>query len=521
MNFLQSFKKFYKHIIIFFLIFLFINEGLKLFFHQQEESYLTVQTQLLSSQYQTQYKYLKIMSHDIYTMYQENDSLIKCLAKADATTDSATRDKLRKKIYKMLRRRYKRLVHMGVKQLHFHLTNNISFLRMHAPQKYGDDLTNIRETVVYVNKHLVPVDSFEVGRVAHGFRFVYPLFDKNKKHIGSMEVSFSSQQIMSYMNDKFMIKKHFIVLKSEVDKKMSKSYIDTIYENAPENSAYYMQKDINNNKKVQKELKGILKKIKNSPDIVKKMKDAEAFSIASSSHFNAVVAIFLPIKSFVEKETTAYLIIYTESDYIDTLLVEYNYVKLMFFTVLLLLFIFSIYVSITQSKLEAMAHYDKLTKLPNRAFFYAELEIDIKRAQRNDENLALLFIDLDGFKAVNDTHGHDAGDELLLQVAKRLLLAVRGEDVVGRVGGDEFVVLLSEVRTQKDAILVARKIVDSISKPFILQNATVNIGASIGIATFPEHAADADALVKCADSAMYVAKNNGKNNYHLYDENEG
>jgi len=510
-------KKFYKHIIVFFLIFIIFNTGLKLFFKQQQENYLTVQTQLLSSQYQTQYKYLKIMSHDIYTMYQDNETLIALLTQAQNTIGTA-QNRVRKKVYKLLKKKYKRLERMGVKQLQFHLKDNTSFLRMHTPNKFGDNLTNIRETVAYTNKYMQPSEGFEVGKVAHGFRFVYPLFNKNKKHIGSMEVSFSSEQIMSYMNDKFMIKKHFIVLKSEVDRKIDKSIRDKLYETALESDAYYTKKGSGEIKK-SKELKTVIQKIKKSEEIATKFYKTQAFSMYGSYNYNSIVSAFLPIHSFIDDKTIAYLIIYTESDYIDTLLIESDYAQLMLVIILLLLFIFSIYVTVTQTKLEAMAHYDKLTKLPNRAFFYAELEINLKRVKRKKENLAILFIDLDGFKAVNDTHGHDAGDELLIQVAHRLKEAIREDDVVGRVGGDEFIMLLSEVATQKDAILVAKKIVASIGKEFHLANSLVQIGASIGIATYPSHAKDADALIKCADNAMYKAKNNGKNNYYLDNEN--
>ena len=519
MNLKQVIYKFYKHIIVFLLVFVVLNVGLNFFFTQQKENYLSVQTQLLTGQYQTQYKYLKIMSHDIYTMYQDNEQLIELLTQAQ-TNDLSLRDKIHKKVYKLLKKRYKRLVRMGVKQLHFHLKDNTSFLRMHAPSKYGDDLTKIRETVAYTNKYLKPTEGFEVGKVAHGFRFVYPLFNKKKEHIGSMEVSFSSQQIMNYMNDKFMIKKHFIILKSEVDKKIDKKIRDELYEESAENSNYYVEKGANKKNELQ-ELRIVIKKIKQSNDIAAKIAKNEAFSMYGSYNYNAIVATFIPVSSFVDKKMIAYLIIYTESDYIDTLLVEYDYAKFMLGIILLLLFIFSIYVTITQTKLEAMAHYDKLTNLPNRAFFYAELEIDLKRVKRKGENLAILFIDLDGFKAVNDTFGHDAGDELLIQVSHRLKQAIREDDIVGRVGGDEFIMLLSEITSQKDAILVAKKIVASIGKEFHLSNSVVQIGASIGIATYPDHAKDADALIKCADSAMYVAKNNGKNNYHLYDENQG
>ena len=131
-----------------------------------------------------------------------------------------------------------------------------------------------------------------------------------------------------------------------------------------------------------------------------------------------------------------------------------------------------------------------------------------------------MFVDLDGFKEVNDTIGHDAGDEVLVGVAKRLTDCVRETDTVARIGGDEFTVVITEV-SDKDAIAnVAKKIIDSVSEPFILSDgaAQTTIGASVGIAIYPDHGKNAEALVRLADKAMYTVKRRGKNNYVFVDE---
>jgi len=512
--------RFFKHIMVFVALFLLLNTALNFFFNQQKEGYLNVQTQLLSSQYKTQYNYLKIMSHDIYTMYQDNSRVVNILQKAQQTLSLEERNRLREKLYNMLKKRYKRLVHMGVEQIQFHLANNVSFLRMHTPYSYGDNLTKIRDTIHYTNESLKPSEGFEVGKTLYGFRFVYPMFAQDAKHIGSMEVAFSSEMIMQYMNNKSMLDKHFIIKKTEIDTKLDKTVVEESYEDALESSRYYRAKKFTREKQPP-ELQKIINKIRHSQELQQKMQEGKPFATYDASNYHSVMAVFLPIQSSFQKSTVAFLIIYTESDYIDTLLLEYDYARVMLAIVLFLLLLFSIYVSVTQSKLEMMAHYDKLTTLPNRAFFYAELEIEIKRAQRKKKQLAVLFIDLDGFKRVNDTYGHDAGDELLVQVAHRLKHTIRSDDLVGRVGGDEFVVLLGEMNAQKDVILVAHKVVEAMSMPFTLSSTEVQIGASVGIALYPDHAQDADSLVKCADNAMYIAKNGGKNNFHLYDETKG
>jgi diguanylate cyclase (GGDEF)-like protein/PAS domain S-box-containing protein len=160
-----------------------------------------------------------------------------------------------------------------------------------------------------------------------------------------------------------------------------------------------------------------------------------------------------------------------------------------------------------QERLERLAHYDPLTALPNRALFFDRLEGAVSRARREERRFALLFIDLDGFKAVNDGFGHDAGDYLLFEIARRLRLAIRDSDTAGRMGGDEFTVLLENISKAEDAVAVADKIRASLIEPAVIPSgAKVAVGASVGIAVFPDDGDDGDTVLKAADSAMYAIK---------------
>lgn len=167
-------------------------------------------------------------------------------------------------------------------------------------------------------------------------------------------------------------------------------------------------------------------------------------------------------------------------------------------------------------RLTLLANYDSLTGLSNRSLFLEHLDLAIKRASRHKLQTGLLFIDLDGFKSINDTFGHDYGDELLRQVAARLLASAREEDVVSRLGGDEFTLILGEVESADAAAEVADRINNSLSKPFSVLGAECHIGSSIGIALYPEHAGDLDELIKHADTAMYRVKNSGKNSFYIH-----
>jgi diguanylate cyclase (GGDEF)-like protein len=171
-----------------------------------------------------------------------------------------------------------------------------------------------------------------------------------------------------------------------------------------------------------------------------------------------------------------------------------------------------------EQRLEHLAHFDTLTGLPNRTLFFDRLEQGLAAADRYGHELGLLFIDLDGFKVVNDTGGHGAGDGILGQVAQRLKVCVRGCDTVARVGGDEFAVVLGRVTGEAGAQLVAERILEAMSQPLIFQGRPYAIGVSIGISLYPGHGSEADFLVRKADAAMYRVKAQGKNHFAFYQE---
>ncbi len=169
-----------------------------------------------------------------------------------------------------------------------------------------------------------------------------------------------------------------------------------------------------------------------------------------------------------------------------------------------------------EQRLRQMAHYDALTDLPNRTLFNQSLRRTLEHAGERGSTTGVLFIDLDRFKVVNDTLGHAAGDELLQQVAARLVECVRVRDVIGRLGGDEFALLLPNLEAASDAGIVAAKIIEALSQPFRLRNQEVFVTASIGITIFPDDATDAATLLRFADAAMYGAKEEGRNSYRFY-----
>ena len=170
-----------------------------------------------------------------------------------------------------------------------------------------------------------------------------------------------------------------------------------------------------------------------------------------------------------------------------------------------------------QQHLEQIAHYDALTQLPNRVLLADRLHVALAQARRTGELMALCYLDLDEFKPVNDSYGHEAGDRLLVDVASRLTLGLRAGDTVARLGGDEFVLLLSGLKDVEECRHTLERLLRAVAKPYSVQGVQIELSASVGVAIFPLDDTDPDTLLRHADQAMYVAKEGGRNRYHLFD----
>ena len=167
--------------------------------------------------------------------------------------------------------------------------------------------------------------------------------------------------------------------------------------------------------------------------------------------------------------------------------------------------------------LEALALNDPLTGLANRRLFSDRMAMALVHARRNKTAMAVVYLDLDGFKKINDTLGHGAGDALLKAVADRLTETVRAEDTVARLGGDEFMLGLWHVADADHASAAAAKVIEAVSRPYTIEGSAVGITVSAGIGLYPDHGEDGDSLMKSADAALYEAKRGGKNAYRLFE----
>ena len=170
----------------------------------------------------------------------------------------------------------------------------------------------------------------------------------------------------------------------------------------------------------------------------------------------------------------------------------------------------------TEESIRHLAYHDELTGLPNRRVFEDRLSIELAHSQRHNEKLAVMLLDLDQFKIVNDTMGHAMGDKLLQVVGMRLTGLLRKSDTIARIGGDELLLILPEIGQPEDAYQTAQKILDAFREPFVFNDHQLQITTSIGVALYPEDGVDSEALVDHADTAMYRAKAMGRNNFQRY-----
>ncbi|MDH5425191.1 MAG: EAL domain-containing protein [Gammaproteobacteria bacterium] len=169
-----------------------------------------------------------------------------------------------------------------------------------------------------------------------------------------------------------------------------------------------------------------------------------------------------------------------------------------------------------QKKLEYLAHHDVLTTLPNRHFFLQNIDHALASAKRNSQIIAVMYLDLDRFKVINDTLGHDIGDKLLQEIAKRLKNCIRASDIIARISGDEFTILLDHLSNKNDIALIARKVIDELSRPFVHSGHELYSSASIGISIYPDDVKTTSGMMRHADIAMYRAKSEGGNQYCFY-----
>ena len=635
---------------------------------QRIKDALTYEINNLEVNYKVSTNGFKIISDNTFNSVINNSEILKLFYHAKHSKDELSRVMLRKTLYEKMKPHFEGLNESGVSILQFSFENNKSFLRVHKPTKFNDDLSNVRYSFVYTNSKQKMVRGFEQGKISHAFRNIYPLYYKDE-FLGSVDISFSSEIVQDNMIMLHDTHTHFILNKNifkaniwERQKKVkyiqsieNDNFLFAITKSHPLNA--FTDMEINLNKNLKKE-------------IADNLKHNNSFALQDG---NAIVA-YLPVKNLKENKIVAYLVSYKYSEHINSIVKEYVLANIIVFIFLMIIAIviymnlnrrftleeevnkktkdlkylnenlekevqkqnkafetlfekapdgimifqsneivqcneavvkmmhcdskedilykhpseFSpevqpdgfksldkiqimIEVAITEGvhnfewlhtrmdgeeffadvtltpisladkdiihvvlrdisyekkvqkelleqkkKLHYRANHDELTKLPNRALFNDRLSQSIKGASRQDRRFAVLFIDLDRFKQINDSLGHTIGDRVLQEISKRLKSIMRKEDTLARLGGDEFIVLMQDIKQGNDASLLADKIIEIATQPIHIDDNTLYISASIGISLYPDDGVNTQDLLMYADNAMYKAKDEGRSNYQFY-----
>ena len=482
--------------------------------HQRKNYSLQTQSKLIEAKYKTNYKNFKVMSDEFHLMYQKNNKLLDLLFKANNADENASIE-IRTKMYDLLHQGYKRLVKIGVADIHFYLKDDKSLLRMSHPLQDMGEVLQLKSNIIRTNMQDPLQEGFKLSGLVSGVAFTYPLFDKYNQYIGGVEITYSTKYLIENILDDVTYDVHLLFSKKSINSTLSTTDLSIFYDKSWENDGYILDKISHETAKVVNlyhtlKSEEIIKQVKKSIELKK------AFSLSVVHNYIDIIMTFVPLKTIDEKENDVYLVTYTQSDYLSELILENKYLHIIFLSAIFLMFLFVSHIILNKDKFEQLALYDNVTNLANRTLFLIELKNEMDRALRNNSKIALLFIDLDGFKAVNDTYGHQVGDELLQYVANTFSASVRNSDMVARIGGDEFIIILPNIKDYDKAVKVASNLINKISQPININNNDIKIGASIGVSIYPDHTRDTDTLIKLADNMMYESKNAGKNRVTLY-----
>ncbi|NLF51468.1 MAG: diguanylate cyclase [Leptolinea sp.] len=425
-------------------------------------------------------------------------------------TDNNQKDQLRSDLYDVLEKEYKLLQKYNFRQLHFHLKNGDSFLRFHAPEQYGDNLLEIRDSIRIANTENRYVYGFEEGRVFNGYRFVYPL-NHNNNHIGSVEVSISLSAVIETLNNLYPNINYFFILKKEVVEDTVFIQNQDNYSVSPIFENYLIDKEVEQSVlNIDDEIRSlndeIFKEIIRN-NALEKLRKNEVFGFNFNYLDKNYLVRFHPINN-IANVTVGYYYSITEDEHC-AILKDQMVINVILMTLSVLILIGSfIALNRNRMKLQNMAETDKLTGAYNRHHFVTKSEKELLRSLRYHGNFCIVLLDIDHFKKVNDSYGHQAGDSVLMELTRLITHTLRATDIFARWGGEEFIALLPETDIEQGVKAAERLRIAVEAFQF---KPVGNITISLGISHFLESDQNIDEIIKRADDALYEAKRTGRN----------
>ena len=398
----------------------------------------------------------------------------------------------------------------AVTHFYIHDAKGVNIVRLHQINRYGDAIK--RYTLLEAKQHQSQSAGLELGPLGtFTLRVVQPIF-KEHTLIGFIELGIDLNHFLQTLLQLFSVDVALLIDKNQLNPKLKHTLKTSKLQSikAQNSHPYYLSFNSLKDKKIRTY---VLKSLHD---------DTQSRQVSIQSHTYQVST--LKIKN-VQKIPIAHLLIFKN---ISDIKQNFNHLIILLSvgTMIVILVLFGFLKSLLvqtdkeiaeqDQTIKYQAHYDALTALPNRLLSLDRLEQLLLSARRNEKIFALLFIDLDNFKHINDTLGHDIGDALLIEVANRFKQKVRASDTVGRLGGDEFIVLLDGIHSQEDAVKLTQEFQKLFKEPFNIEGHPIHTSCSIGIALYPYHGQESTQLLKSADLAMYHAKAKGRNQYALY-----
>jgi len=423
----------------------------------------------------------------------------------------------RQKILDIVKDHWDLMMHeFGFRQFQYHLgPGSLSFLRVHKPSKFGDRMDAVRHTVVDTNREKTSRTGFETGRVYSGLRSVVPIWsidpETNKNvYVGALEIGTSFDQLLTILSKNSTAEADFSVLLNK--EHIKQSVWPEFYQKKLEKSQridYFVESSTISILNIQSLLKNnIIPKNFQSNEVNVSLLNGQylaTYSFPFKDYIATKNAKSEPVGFvLISQDVTKQVDSFYHNFYINILLSLFGLIIIEI--TLLLLFKY-------ESKLKKLAAYDYLTGLPNRSYFAEYAEMQLALAKRKNEKVAILFIDLDDFKAINDGISHNAGDLVLKTIAKRCKAFVRKNEFIARVGGDEFCMVIYGYQNDLELEEVAARLIAKCSDKIMINTLSIKQKISIGIARYPLDANSLDGLIKKADTAMYSVKENKKGTF--------
>ncbi len=492
---------------------------ISLFHHQREENYLKQVTEQQRVQLQSIIYSLEKTADIVFEILFDNNDTAEIFFLAGKVSGEK-RDGLRQVLHERFASRYGDLQEYGIEFLHFHLPEAVSFLRFQSPSTYGDSLHGLRHSIDLVNTNRLPVHGFEEGHVSHGFRNVYPLFYWHE-FVGTMEISYSFS-VVRELAVRLFPAIHTLIIHEDVISRMASEQEQKRYISCRVSPLY--REDRRVAERIQQELPALgiisLPELKTLNDelrssVAERMAGGEAFSLARfvTEGGKMLLISFLPVRN-VEGKDVGYFVSYREDLTLKGYSRRYRQVQFVIFCLALsALTVVFFYARQTQrrKKYQALATVDGLTGLANRFHFDLILEQAIRQVNRNNGMFSLILFDIDDFKKVNDSYGHDGGDKVLIHISSLIRASVREQDLVARWGGEEFAVLLPDTGAE-DARIVSEKLRLAVQENRIwFGGSEIQVTSSFGVAQFKKEMGGAEPLFRKVDQALYRAKESGKN----------